>query len=161
MRITFFYSWVKQKRNFLAIFFNFSCKIIVLIFTYPIFCHKIMLTGFLSIINMGMDIKTRFLTALYAEILQKDWNAPKSRQPFLKMAPVGNEMQSRFSNCFFEIELPHTYFLNTKTINLLETVSFRFTFLIMIFTKTSNFSHFFKFSCKILVLISTYPTSFH
>ena len=61
--------------------------------------HIIMSIGFLSIINMGIDIKIKVLAALFAEILQKDSNTPKS----WKKASVANAKQSGFLNDVFEM----------------------------------------------------------
>ena len=97
---------------------------------------------FLSIRSMGINIKIRVLAALQAEILQKDSNAPKSRRPSLKMAPVAKETPSKFLNYVFEIELPYIYFLNTKTIILFVTFSLRITLVIMIIPKNVIFSYF-------------------
>ena len=115
---------------------------LALIYTYPIFFHKILFIVFLSIRNMGINIKIRVLAALQAEILQKDSNAPKSRRPSLKMAPVAKETPSKFLNYVFEIELPYIYFLNTKTIILFVTFSLRITLVIMNIPKKRHFQLF-------------------
>ena len=68
----FFLIMIIEKTQFFCNFFQFFLQNYSIDIYLSIFFHKIMLTGFLSIMNMGIDIKTRFLSAMYAKILQKD-----------------------------------------------------------------------------------------
>ena len=77
-----------------------------------------------------------------------------------KITLIANETPSKFLNDVFEIQVPDIYFLKTKTIILYVTINLVITFAIMLIAKIIFFCYFFTFSCKIVVLISTYPIFF-